>query len=103
MVFEPRECDSTENRGATGIAIRDFIPQRSDEMLPTAQGRAALPGAGTLRDLVHGLAPGAIAHAKESQEGRRTPLAEREKTFESEPPRRLDLGTSMGIHRYARS
>src|SRR6266852_4293869 len=67
-------------------------------MLPTAQSRALVPSAGTLRALVYGLAARAIAHAEESQKDRRTPLAERKKTFESEPPRGLDLGASMGVH-----
>src|SRR5712691_4696230 len=98
MVFEPGECDSTKNGGTTGVGIRDLIPQRSREMLPTAQSRSLVPGAGALRALVYGLAARAIAHAEESQEGGRTPLAERQKTFESEPPGGLDLGTSVGIH-----
>src|ERR1700745_345028 len=98
MVLEPGECNSTENSGATRIRIRDFTSHESDQVLPTAEGRAVVRRARALSAMVHGIAARAIAHSKKSQEGRRTPIAERKDALESKPARGLDLGTSVGVH-----
>jgi len=62
-----------------------------------AQSRASSRRTGALRCLVHRIAARTVPDAQEPQKGRAAPFTHRQDPVESEPPRRLELGTGLEL------
>src|SRR5229473_1038027 len=81
----------------TRVGIRHSLPVRSDTLLPIAQSRPASRRARALRRLVHRIAARTVPDAQEPQKGRAPPSPHGQNLMESEPPRRLELGTGLEL------
>src|SRR5712664_3963636 len=85
------------NRGGAGIGIRHSLPVRPDALLPITQSRPASRRARALRRLVHRIAARTVPDAQEPQKGRAASTPHGQNLMESEPPRRLELGTGLAL------
>src|SRR5258708_33985649 len=97
MVAASRQRPPIAIGPGTRVGIRHSLPDRSDTLLPVAQSRSSSRSAGALRRLVHRIAARTVPDAQESQEDRTPPSPHGQNLMESEPPRRLELGTGLAL------
>src|ERR1700730_1116603 len=102
METELDECGSQADSGRAGSRTRSVVSCGADKVLPVAQGGTPDRSSGTLRNMVYGTSPGAVPHAKEPKKSGTASFADREKSPQSEPVDRLDVGAGVGIHRCER-
>src|SRR6185437_11597802 len=100
---ERMEAESDLARGETvsrspGSGIRHFEPDQPDEVLRTAQGRAADERTGGLRHLVYRPAPRSVANAKKSSQGGTSHAPRRKDAAESQSAGGVGFKAGLELH-----